>query len=99
VTDEVIEERYQVALTQHKDNIARIQVTNQEDRLSAIRCPVLCFWGADDKFCPPTGAAKIAAQCPSSRTILISRCGHWVMVEYPKLFNELTLKFLDNDLG
>jgi 4,5:9,10-diseco-3-hydroxy-5,9,17-trioxoandrosta-1(10),2-diene-4-oate hydrolase len=99
ITDEVIEERYQVAMTQHKDNIARIQVTNQEERLSEIGCPVLCFWGANDKFCPSSGAAKIAARCASSRTMLISSCGHWVMVEYEKLFNELTLQFLDGDLG
>ena len=99
ITDEVIEERYQVAMTQHKDNIARIHVTNQEERLTEIECPVLCFWGANDKFCPPTGAAKIAASCSRSRTMLISSCGHWVMVEYPKLFNELTLEFLNDDLG
>jgi 4,5:9,10-diseco-3-hydroxy-5,9,17-trioxoandrosta-1(10),2-diene-4-oate hydrolase len=99
ITDEVIEERYQVAMTQHKDNIARIHVTNQEDRLAEIECPVLCFWGANDKFCPSSGAAKIAAGCANSRTMLISSCGHWVMVEYPKLFNELTLKFLADDLG
>ena len=99
ITDEVIEERYQIAMTQHKDNIARIQVTNQEERLSEIACPVLCFWGANDKFCPSSGAAKIAARCARSRTMLISSCGHWVMVEYEKLFNELTSKFLDGDLG
>jgi len=99
ITDEVIEERYQIAMTQHKDNIARIHVTNQEARLSEIQCPVLCFWGANDKFCPSSGAAKIASECKSSRTMLISSCGHWVMVEYPKLFNELTLKFLADDLG
>jgi len=99
ITDEVIEERYQVAMTQHKDNIARIHVANQEDRLSEIQCPVLCFWGANDKFCPASGASKIASRCPSSRTMLIASCGHWVMVEYPKLFNELTLKFLTDDLG
>ncbi len=99
ITDQVIEERYQVALTQHKDNIARIQVVNQEDQLSEIQCPVLCFWGANDKFCPPTGASKIASKCAKARTVLISSCGHWVMVEYPKLFNELTLKFLNDDLG
>ena len=99
ITDEVIEERYQVAMTQHKDNIARIHVANQEDRLPEIQCPVLCFWGADDKFCPASGASKIASRCPSSRTMLIASCGHWVMVEYPKLFNELTLKFLTDDLG
>ncbi len=99
ITDEVIEERYQVATTQHKDNIARIHVANQEDRLPEIKCPVLCFWGANDKFCPPSGASKIASRCPNSRTMLISSCGHWVMVEYAKLFNQLTLQFLENDLG
>ena len=98
ITDEVIEERYQVAVTQHKDNIARIQVTNQEDRLAEIQCPVLCFWGADDKFCPSSGATKIAERCPHSRTMLISRCGHWVMVEYPALFNHLTHAFLQHTL-
>jgi len=99
ITDEVIEERFQVAMTQHKDNIARIRVANQEDRLSEIQCPVLCFWGANDKFCPVSGASKIASRCSSSRTILISSCGHWVMVEYAKLFNALTLQFLDDSLG
>ena len=99
ITDEVIEERYQVAMTQHKDNLARIRVTNQEERLSEIQCPVLCFWGVNDKFCPSSGASKIATRCANSRTTLIASCGHWVMVEYAKLFNELTLKFLANDLG
>lgn len=99
ITDEVIEERFQVAMTQHKDNIARIRVANQEDRLSEIRCPVLCFWGANDKFCPSSGASKIASRCANARTVLISSCGHWVMVEYAKLFNDLTLQFLENNLG
>ena len=98
ITDEVIEERFQVARTQHKDNIARIQVTNQEERLSEIDCPVLCFWGMNDKFCPPSGATKVAERCKDSRTVLLSDCGHWVMVEHQSLFNDLTLKFLQNDL-
>lgn len=99
VTDEVIEERFQIAMTQHKDNLARIRVANQEDRLSEIQCPVLCFWGANDKFCPVSGASKIASRCANSRTVLISSCGHWVMVEYAKLFNDLTLQFLEDNLG
>ncbi|MGB5373852.1 MAG: alpha/beta hydrolase [Polyangiales bacterium] len=99
VTDEVIEERFQIAMTQHKDNISRIRVANQEDRLSEIQCPVLCFWGANDKFCPVSGASKIASRCANSRTVLISSCGHWVMVEYAKLFNDLTLQFLEDNLG
>jgi 4,5:9,10-diseco-3-hydroxy-5,9,17-trioxoandrosta-1(10),2-diene-4-oate hydrolase len=99
ITDEVIEERYQVAMTQHKDNLARIRVTNQEERLSEIQCPVLCFWGVNDKFCPSSGASKIATRCANSRTMLIGSCGHWVMVEYAKLFNQLTLQFANDELG
>jgi len=86
-------------MTQHKDNITRIRVSNQEDRLPEIQCPVLCFWGANDKFCPSGGASKIAARCANSRTMLIARCGHWVMVEYAKLFNQLTLQFVNDELG
>lgn len=99
ITDEIIQERYQVALTQHKDNIARIQVTNQRGRLGEIRCPVLAFWGANDNFCPSTGAFSIASGCKDAKVMLISDCGHWVMVEYEKLFNEMTLQFVNGDLG
>jgi pimeloyl-ACP methyl ester carboxylesterase len=31
--------------------------------------------------------------------MLIANCGHWVMVEYQTLFNNLTLDFLNNTLG
>ncbi len=99
ITDEIIEERFQIAETQPKDIIARIKVDNQEDNLGQIQCPVLCFWGVDDKFCPVSGARKVAEGCKDSRTILISKCGHWVMVEYPKLFNETAGRFLAGDLG
>ena len=98
ITDEIIEERYQVAMTQHKDNIARIHVKNQEERLSDIECPVLCFWGMNDKFCPSSGATKIAERCKDSRTLLLSQCGHWVMVEHAQTFNTLTQAFLTNTL-
>ena len=98
ITDEIIEERYQVAMTQHKDNIARIHVKNQEERLSEIECPVLCFWGMNDKFCPSSGATKIAERCKDSRTLLLSQCGHWVMVEHAQTFNTLTQAFLTNTL-
>lgn len=99
ITDEIIEERFQIAQTQPKDIIARIKVDNQEANLGQIQCPVLCFWGVDDKFCPMSGARKVAEGCKDSTTILISKCGHWVMVEYPKLFNETVGRFLADDMG
>ena len=99
ITDEIIEERFQIAETQPQDTISRIRVDNQESVLSQIHCPVLCFWGVQDKFCPVDGASKIASGCRNARTILISECGHWVMLEYRKLFNELTLKFAKGEMG
>ncbi|MCA9531797.1 MAG: alpha/beta fold hydrolase [Myxococcales bacterium] len=99
ITDALIEERYQIAVTQPKTVISKMKVDNQEDRLSEIACPVLCFWGVDDKFCPVSGAMKVATRCKRSRTVVISACGHWVMVEYPELFNGTLVRFLDGTLG
>ena len=99
ITDDIIEERYQVAVTQRKDNIARIAVNNLEHDLNKIQAPVLCMWGVNDKFLPVSGALKVAERCANSRTMLISECGHWVMVEHQKLFNETVARFLDGELG
>lgn len=98
VTDQIIEERFQVAETQPKNVIAKMKVDNQEEQLADIACPVLCFWGADDKFCPVSGAMKVATRCKNSRTLILSECGHWVMVEHRAMFNKLCLEFLDGDL-
>jgi 4,5:9,10-diseco-3-hydroxy-5,9,17-trioxoandrosta-1(10),2-diene-4-oate hydrolase len=63
-------------------------------RLEELQCPVLGFWGVNDKFCPVSGALALATKVPKARVITLSRCGHWVMVEYPDLFNRMTLDFL-----
>ena len=57
------------------------------------------FWGMDDQFCPPSGAPKVAGQCPKAQVILLSRCGHWVMVEHPEVFNTAVANFLDTHQG
>ena len=56
--------------------------------------PVLCFWGVNDKFCPMSGATAIAESCPDARVVLLSRCGHWVMVEHAEFFNRQCIDFL-----
>lgn len=99
ITDQTIEERYQIAVTQPKDIMQKLVVHNQEHEIEKIACPILCFWGVNDDWTPMSGAVKIAQRCKNSRVVLVSECGHWLMVEYPKLFNETTLKFLKDDLG
>jgi 4,5:9,10-diseco-3-hydroxy-5,9,17-trioxoandrosta-1(10),2-diene-4-oate hydrolase len=94
ITDEIIEERYQIAQLQPKRVLTSMHVPYLTPRLPEISCPVLGFWGMNDKFCPPTGGPAIAAGCPDSRVTLLSRCGHWVMVEHRDLFNRLSIDFL-----
>jgi 4,5:9,10-diseco-3-hydroxy-5,9,17-trioxoandrosta-1(10),2-diene-4-oate hydrolase len=95
ISDAVIDERTAVALSQPIEVFRTMNIPDQSDRLSEITCPVLGFWGMDDQFCPPSGAPKIAGQCPDARVTLLSRCGHWVMVERPEIFNRALVDFLN----
>jgi 4,5:9,10-diseco-3-hydroxy-5,9,17-trioxoandrosta-1(10),2-diene-4-oate hydrolase len=94
ITDEIIEERFDIAQTQPKRVLKSMQVPYLAPRLKEITCPVLGFWGVNDKFCPSTGAVTIANECADARVVLLSRCGHWVMVEHTALFNKMTCDFL-----
>jgi len=94
ITDDIIEERTQVAELQPKRVLQSLRVPHLAPRLAEIQCPVLGFWGNDDQFCPVTGAAILSEGCQKSRVLRLSRCGHWVMVEYADVFNEMCLDFL-----
>ena len=90
----VIDERLSIAKLQTKRVIETMKIPNQAEALSDLTCPVLGFWGTEDKFCPVGGAMKLATQCRDAQVIMLSRCGHWVMVEHPDVFNKTTLEFL-----
>jgi 4,5:9,10-diseco-3-hydroxy-5,9,17-trioxoandrosta-1(10),2-diene-4-oate hydrolase len=94
LTDEIIEERYQIALLQPKRVLTTLKVPHLTPRLAELACPVFAFWGINDQFCPVSGAMRIAESCQKSRVMLQSQCGHWVMVEYSDLFNRLCADFL-----
>jgi 4,5:9,10-diseco-3-hydroxy-5,9,17-trioxoandrosta-1(10),2-diene-4-oate hydrolase len=94
VTDELLDERWNVMQTQPKDVLARMIVPDQTPDLPKVRCPVLGFWGIEDQFCPAAGYEKILRACPVSRFEMLSQCGHWAMAEYPALFNRRVIEFL-----
>ena len=95
ITDELIEERFRVLSTQPASVFKRMTVPNLSGELHNIKCPVLSFWGAGDKFCPLSGAEKLAVNCKTAEVILLSQCGHWLMIEYADLFNQRCLAFLE----
>ena len=94
LSDETIDERVAVAKDQPKRVMASLHVPHLAPRLPELACPVLGWWGMDDQFCPSTGAVTLARSCKDARVTLLSRCGHWVMVEHTDLFNRGTHDFL-----
>jgi 4,5:9,10-diseco-3-hydroxy-5,9,17-trioxoandrosta-1(10),2-diene-4-oate hydrolase len=94
VTDALLDERVQVAALQPKRVLSSMQVPNLAPELGRIQCPTFALWGVDDKYCPVSGAMTVAKECPGARVLMISKCGHWVMVEHAALFNRLCLDFL-----
>jgi 4,5:9,10-diseco-3-hydroxy-5,9,17-trioxoandrosta-1(10),2-diene-4-oate hydrolase len=96
ITDELLAERFGVSKTQPRTVLSTMRVQNLTERLSEIQCPVLGFWGMNDKFNPVSGATKIAERCPKARVMLVNHCGHWVMVEHRDVFNRTCIDFLRN---
>jgi len=94
VTDELLEERYNVLQTQPKDVLARMSIVDLTPELGRIKCPVLGFWGVEDQFCPSSGYEKILRAVPDSRFIIYSRTGHWAMIEQAEDFNRNVIEFL-----
>jgi 4,5:9,10-diseco-3-hydroxy-5,9,17-trioxoandrosta-1(10),2-diene-4-oate hydrolase len=96
LTDEIINERAPIALTQTAASRQRLYVPNLTTELHKLQCPVFGFWGVNDKFNPVGGAMKLMDNCPQARIVLVNRCGHWVQVEHQDMFNRSCIDFLKN---
>ncbi|MGZ2747692.1 alpha/beta fold hydrolase [Burkholderia stagnalis] len=94
VTDALVDERMKVCVEQPTEVLATMSVPNLTGALGDVRCPVLGFWGTDDRFNPVGGALKFLEHCRDARFVLMNRCGHWVMVEHADYFNRECLDFL-----
>ena len=96
-TDELVRERMQIMEIMNGHVMATMQVPVLVDRLAEIKCPVLGFWGMDEKMMPENGIMAMVRNIEQLRLILVNQCGHWVMVEHEGMFNRACLDFLEND--
>lgn len=96
LSEEILAERAAVAVTQPANLFSTMMVPNMTERLSELNCPVLGFWGTNDKFNPHEGMHKFLDNVPTARFIMLNRCGHWVQVEHTELFNRSCIDFLQN---
>lgn len=94
VDDELVDERWATLETQNAHVLATMQIPDLSDQLASIDINTLVFWGTEDRFCPASGTWKILQMKGNVQAELVNYCGHWVMSEYPELFNERCLLFL-----
>ena len=94
ITDELVAMRWAIAQNQPKEIIMTMKTPNLGERLKELTCPLLTFWGANDEFMPETGKKKCLYANGQSRLIEVNSCGHWVMIEYMRMFNNCSLDFL-----
>lgn len=97
VDAQLVAERWGIFQQQNSRVISTMAVPNMAGRLPEIACPILAFWGVEEKMMPPSGIETLTRQCRNIRLVQVSQCGHWVMVEHSELFNRYTLDFLDHD--
>jgi len=93
-TDELVRERMQIMEIMNGHVMATMRVPVLVDRLRELECPVLGFWGMDEKMMPENGIMAMAKHIRHLRLILVTECGHWVMVEHEGMFNRACLDFL-----
>lgn len=94
VTDELIAQRMHVMALMNTQVMLTMDIPHLPDRLRELQCPVLAFWGANDRMMPDSGMLALAKHCPNLKMIVLSECGHWAMVEHEALFNRECLHFL-----
>ena len=65
------------------------------DRLGSIAAPTLVLTGADDQLVPPANSRFIAGKIPGATLIVAENGGHGLMFQYPELFREKVIAFLE----
>ena len=93
-TDELVAERMQIMQIMNGHVMATMRIPVLTPRLAELECPVLGFWGMDEKMMPENGIMAMAKNIRHLRLILVTECGHWVMVEHEDMFNRACIDFL-----
>ena len=94
VDDALMSERYAVSLMQPRCVFTSIRVQPTWERLHEIECPILCFWGADDRCLPHRLALVLLEKCLDVKLVISNGAGHWYMLELPDDFNRELIDFL-----
>jgi 4,5:9,10-diseco-3-hydroxy-5,9,17-trioxoandrosta-1(10),2-diene-4-oate hydrolase len=96
VTDELVQERYEVSTDPETVELFTRHPPKREDfsaRLGEVQAPVLLLWGQDDRAGAIDVALQLLRTLQDAELHVFPRCGHWVQVERREEFNHLVLDF------
>ena len=105
VTDELIDERMEMAMRPGVTETARAIFTNLVDprfrdlpplwtQTNRIRQRTLVTWGRDDRMVPFENGLLPFRRMPNAELHVFSRCGHWAQVERKDDFERVAQEFL-----
>jgi len=77
--------------------IVRSDLTYSEDKIAAIKHPTLVVAGKEDKVAIPARNQRYLELLDNSWGFIVPHVGHWVMLEAPELFVQITSQFLEQD--
>jgi len=104
VTDELIDERFEIART--PESLAAMRAMGKSFASAdyekgmlwrdayKLRQPVLLIWGREDRVNPLDGALVAVKSIPRVQLHVFGGCGHWAQAEKFTEFNRLTTDFL-----
>ena len=102
VTEELIDDRYQVAINPATGGgLAAMQRANQKfhrdgelwREAEQIKHEVLITWGREDRVQPLDGAFVGFRLLDNARLYVFPKCGHWAMIEKREEFERVTTSF------
>ncbi len=65
-----------------------------DEALKSLPHKALLIHGRDDRIIPVDASWRMAQLIPNAQLHVIGKCGHWTMIEHPKLFSHLVQSFL-----
>jgi pimeloyl-ACP methyl ester carboxylesterase len=69
-------------------------IADTREKIKRIKSPALVVWGRQDKFLPISHLSTFLELMPQAESVIMERCGHVPMIEFPKEFSQLVLSFL-----
>lgn len=66
-----------------------------EERIARVSVPTLVVAGKSDLVVPLTAAYRFLELIPQSWGVIMPRCGHWPMIEYPVEFSRIVINFIE----